>query len=146
MARDVHSLSQVEAMGREALDAGVEVQLLATPLPCLVDEPVEKLLAVSVGAMRSGGHEIVDIQEPPPGEVLEEAIPGDGDRQAFVLDERQLIARFHLPTDARYEVVFCEVRSELLEDRETAQDFLVGPSVLDRHFPTLANGTVRCKR
>ncbi len=85
MARDVHVMSQVEAVGSEALNARVEVQL-ATPEPLrFVDEPFEQSLAVSVRAMSVVGHQIIDVQKAPPGEILEDAISGDSDWLALVL-------------------------------------------------------------
>jgi hypothetical protein len=79
MAGDIHPLPEVEAMGVEALDAGVEVELLAVVLLSMVDQPLEQLFAILFRAVICVYDEVFDVEVGAPGEVGGEVESGDGD-------------------------------------------------------------------
>ena len=73
MARNAHFVPQIEAMGIESLNTGVERHGATTLRFGVIDQPVKELLSVSSGALLCLGHEIVDVHESAVVEALRDA-------------------------------------------------------------------------
>lgn len=130
---DVHAVAQVETVGGEALDAGVEVELVAVEAFCFRDQPREQLFAMALGAEGGVGDEIVDVEKVAPGEILEQAKSGHRDGTAFVLEKCEAITGLHLLANAGQEIFGAEMGSQLRHDGETRADLLVGRGFLNGH-------------
>jgi hypothetical protein len=103
-------------------DAGVEVELLALESPSLVGEPLEERAAVSAAPRRRQRRQVVDVEEPAPGEHVPDPEAGDRDRVLRPLlehaDEPVTLPALHL-VDAVDELVLVgELRPQLPQGRE----------------------------
>src|SRR5689334_10402279 len=116
MRGDVQPAREIEAVGAEALDAGVEVELVAARGPGLPDEPREQFLAEALRTETIGGDEVVDVQKFSPREIFRDAIAGGG-FDGFAIGEkgeREAVAL--LAADLRDELRFAEMRAQLDDD------------------------------
>ena len=117
-----HPLPQVEAMRFEALHAGVEMELGAAGGARAGHEPVEEQFAVSLRPLGGGGDEVVHVEDFSPGKKFRDAEAGDG-LHAGIVHEGKLEAAFALlAADALDELRFDEMRAQLGNDGETAED------------------------
>ncbi len=114
-------------------NAGVEVKLATALALRRVLHPRQDRVGVAAAAQRGARDEVVDIEEPPPGEVFTDAKPGDrgGVWVAAFKGCRQAVAKSALRVDLRDEFVGrTDVRAEL-EQREGCAMRLAGLELTD---------------
>ena len=127
MRADAHPALQVEAVCIEAVDARVQVELPAALPSGLLDEPLHQGAGASALAGRLPGHEVVDVHEMAPGQVVSYTEACGARRLLLAIEEAadQAIAVGLLRPHARDEFVPLHVRSELGHRLEGEPD-LVG--------------------
>ncbi|MEY2527830.1 MAG: hypothetical protein QOE73_2601, partial [Verrucomicrobiota bacterium] len=76
--RNFHSLDQIETMGVATLHAGIQLEIIATLLARLFDQPIEKLAPESARPILRACDQIVDIKKLPGKERFEKPVTGDG--------------------------------------------------------------------
>ena len=121
-----YPLAQVQAVRVTALDlhAGVEVQLVAVVALGLGDQPVEQRSRVAAPARGGQRREVVDVEEPSPGQVVPEPEAGRGDGLGVAVleraDEPVAVGTLNV-VDVRDERVAVVPRGAQLADREPRQ-------------------------
>jgi hypothetical protein len=113
MASDAHAVRKIKPVCGEALDAGVEVKLLATSLASVIDEPGKKGRTVAAAPARGVGDEVVDVERAPPREVLQDTKATDSRDLTAVCERREHVALCALASNSRYERILGDVRTEL---------------------------------
>ena len=129
---DAEALAEVEGVGVLAVGAGVEREGVAGGGAGMVDEPMEHGFAMAERAGGGGGDEVVDVEGFVGGEHALDAEAGDSGDGAVVEGEKgEVVALGLLGADAFEEGGFAEVRAELEEDGEAAEDVVVGGGEVD---------------
>jgi hypothetical protein len=144
MGDDVHPACEIKPVRAEAVDAGVEMELVAAPGLRQPDQPGDQLLPVALRAELFAGDEVVDVHEISPREAFGEAITGGGFDGFPIGEEGQMIAGLALSLDLRDKGVFLQVRTQLNHDGKAAADLRLSFGDGDRgHGRKLAKGTLR---
>lgn len=121
----MHPLAEVEAVRRETLHARIEFELYAAVGDGFLFQPREQGPPVPAGAVGGGGDEVVDVEVFPGEKFVVEAVAGDGADGAGRIGEggeAEAFLALHA-LDPGHEVGGDEVRTELLQHRETGGDF-----------------------
>ena len=119
---DGHAPGEIETVGIEALNAGIEVELRAAFLASALDQPLEEGLAVTLGTQSCIRHEIVHVAVEAPDEVLSEAETGDGGDVRINLYEREPVTRGLLVLNASDEIRLGDMRPKLAHDGIAIRD------------------------
>lgn len=65
MRGDVHAAIEIEAVGGEALHAGIKSKMLAAVVPGVRDKPIEKRRAKATRTIGVMGDQVVDVESSP---------------------------------------------------------------------------------
>jgi hypothetical protein len=68
--------------------AGVEVEFVAAEPPSLVPQPIQQQPSVPATACSLERREVIGVQEVAPGQIVSDAVPGDGGGIAGISLER----------------------------------------------------------
>ena len=123
---DTHAMTEVEGVGVEAVSSGVEAEVGAADVACVVDEPVEHAVSVALGAGVLIGDEVVDVEGIASGEEVVDAEAGDGDDGFLLLEEGKVEALGLLGADEGDELLRQKMRAKLMHDGEAANDVGIG--------------------
>lgn len=112
MTGEFHPLSQVEAVGLEALYPRVQLEYLTVMLPGIVYQPIEQTVPVTVRSRTGVGDEIIDIEVFAITQILGHPKAGHRLDLALVFQKGQGIAkRSVLALNAIDKLGFFQVRS-----------------------------------
>lgn len=99
MAPNLHSIPQIESMSVESVDARVEVQFAALLAPGRLHKPIEEDLPPTGRALTLIGDQIIDVEQPSPGECLEHSEARHASHRVGVeVDRDETVAALLLPT------------------------------------------------
>jgi len=119
---DFHATIEIETVGGETLDAGIESEIVALFFLCVFDQPIEKGGAESAGAVGVMRDQIVDVEGATGEEQIENAKTGDGANGTIELEISELISFSLLLENARGKIDRLDVRPQLAHDRGAAAD------------------------
>ena len=111
--RRVHALPPVEPVCGRPVCRRIQLEAPASRSPCLTEEPLEHPGAESARPERFVGDEIVDVEDLPGDELMENPVPCDSDRAAIDLEEGEPVALVGLPPDAVEELLGADMAPEL---------------------------------
>lgn len=150
MGNDVHAVLQIEAVGIESLDAGIQMQFGTALGGSVPNEPAEQLSAVASGLVSNVSDQIVHVH---PLSVRQcSANPETGDRHDIpsVLQTREPVTVRMLLPDAADKLFLGQRRAQLHHDRKAAADFGIGGDQSDFHFrlggEVLSVSKVQCRK
>ena len=124
---DIQALVQIETVSDEAMDAAVEVKLLAAEPARFAHQPIEKAAGVSLAAVCLGGDQVIDVERLAPGQHLDNTVTGGGHHVAGELDEREAVTgALHLPLQLSDKSLEIELRAQLVHNWEAAPQILSG--------------------
>src|SRR5438067_693754 len=123
---DFHAAIEIETVGGETLDAGIESEIVALFFLRVFDEPIEKGGAESAGAVGVMRDQIVDVEGATGEKEIENAEAGDGANGAIKLEISELISFLLLLENARGEIYRLDVGPQLAHDRGTTANLLRG--------------------
>ena len=131
VARDGHPVREIKPMGIKALNAGVEVELVAACFSRPGDDPIEEGASKTLRAAFGIGDQVVHVANPGPGQKFEEPIACERANLSSGFEIGEPIALLLLAFDALDELRFVEMGTKLRHDRKTAKDRSVGFRVSD---------------
>lgn len=112
-------------MSVEPLYAGIELQGLAALLTRAIRQPLEEASAVALGPFSIIRYQVVDVEDPRTGQVVDEAKTGHRPNTARLLQHSEIVAASHLPSDGGNERSLVEMRSELRHYWKATADVLI---------------------
>jgi hypothetical protein len=121
---DFHPAIEIEPVGGETLDAGIESEIVALFFSGVFDQPIEKGGAESAGAVGVMRDQIVDVKGATGEKEIENPETADGANGAIELEVSELISFLLLLENARSEIDRFDVGSQLAHDRGTTADLL----------------------
>jgi hypothetical protein len=101
---DFHAAVQVESVGCETLNAGIEGKVFTAFFPGVLDQPIEERSAEAAGTIGLVGNEVVDVEGPPGEEEIKDPKAGDGANRAIELQISEVISFFLLLEDTGGEI------------------------------------------
>ncbi|MEW6684211.1 MAG: hypothetical protein AB1451_15040 [Nitrospirota bacterium] len=79
--------------------------------------------------------QIIDVEKPPPCEVLPDSVPRNSHGLAAFEDIGKPVTGCLLASQAEHEIVFCHMRAQLAHHGETPGNFFVRFRRFDVHTP-----------
>jgi hypothetical protein len=115
---DVHPLSEVKPVGREALHPRVEREQSTTVSASLVLEPCHHPPAMPASLVTRESDEIIHVQKASRDQVFEHAVAGRDDDEPVRFAQRKAVTSHPLPCDAPDQFLLVgEMRAQFAQDR-----------------------------
>lgn len=122
MRCDIHPPVQIKAVRSESLHTGIEGEMLAALLLCMLDEPIEERGAKSARAVGIVGDEIVDVEGATGEKEIQDAKARHGADDTVQLEKRKLIPLLLLVQHPRGEIDGLDVGTQFTHDGAAAAD------------------------
>src|SRR2546421_7560758 len=111
-------------MGIETLHPGIELEIFATMLARLCDQPSQQFAAETAGAIMFARNQIVHIEELSRKKRFEKSVAGNGANLAVRFKECENVSLLPLKQDALDKLLrILKKRTQLAHDRLAAPDF-----------------------
>ncbi len=134
-------------MGIVPVYAGIEMKLSTAGFANLFQQPIQQFSAVTSIAKRAPADQVIDVQNPPPRQILRDPITRRRDNLIFHRQINQRIAVIlHLALDLRDKIVLRKMRSQFVHRGEAGDDFGFGSDCLNIHrycAPWVSNNPAR---
>ena len=111
-------------MGIETLHAGIELEIFATVLARLCEQPIQQFAAETAGAIMFARNQIVHIEELSRKKRFEKSVAGNGANLAVRFKECENVSLLPLKQDALDKLLrILKKRTQFAHDRLAAPDF-----------------------
>ena len=110
-------------MSRKALHPRIESEARATVLASKIAQPIQNLIAKSLGSLAFERHQIIHIKEATIGQIVHQTRACNGnDLLIFGFQAGQKITGIALPMNSLQELIFVQMSSQFPDYRKSAGD------------------------